>query len=74
MDLASLQGMWVQPSAGQFFLDKMKSFIRTSKASGSTKRKVERYVRDGAKITRRRVNAELRRILFERSFADWQAW
>jgi hypothetical protein len=44
----------------------MKSAIRLSKASGSTKRRVEKIVRLGERATRRALTSSKRRDLLER--------
>jgi len=44
----------------------MKSFIRFSKASGSTKRRVDKIIRAGLHSTKRALSARHRRELAER--------
>jgi hypothetical protein len=44
----------------------MKSALRWSKASGSTKRRVEKIIRLGARATKRSLSAHRRRELAER--------
>lgn len=44
----------------------MKSALRWSKASGSTKRRVERIIRLGERATKRALSASRRRELSER--------
>jgi len=46
----------------------MKSFIRFSKASGSTRRKVEAIFRRGERATRRQLTAVRRREIKEGGF------
>jgi len=43
-----------------------KTFLRASKASGSTKRKIEAIVRRGARGVRRAVASSVRREFLER--------
>jgi len=42
----------------------MKSFIRFSKASGSTRRKVEKIIARGERVTRRALSSSKRRVLY----------
>lgn len=46
----------------------MKSYLRYSKASGSTRRKVEQIIRRGERATRRQFIAVRRRELSEGGF------
>jgi hypothetical protein len=48
----------------------MKSFIRFSKASGSTRRKVEAIFRRGERATRRQLISVSRRALREGGFRE----
>ena len=44
----------------------MKKFLRFSRASGSTRRKVEQIIRQGERATKRALSARHRRELVER--------
>jgi hypothetical protein len=45
----------------------MKTHLRWSRASGSTKRKIEQIIRQGGRATRRALNSSRRRELLERT-------
>jgi hypothetical protein len=44
----------------------MKSFLRFSKASGSTRRRIEKIIRHGERATKRALSASRRREFSER--------
>ena len=48
-----------------------KSAMRWSKASGSTRRRVEKIIRLGERATRRAVSSWKRRGLTERGICEW---
>jgi hypothetical protein len=48
----------------------MKSHIRWSKCSGSTKRKIEEIVRAGARASRRSVSSKRRDLIVEKGGWD----